>query len=236
MKSERGDYMFNTILFGKYLSDLRKKRDLTQSEVADMLNLTRQAVSRYETGESFPDISILVEIAKIYEVSLTDLINSGNPTLGELLILNNIANKNGDVIVSDVKDLENLAPLIKPSLLEKLSKNLADDGINITSFINLATYLSDDAIVDVLCSKKLVDMDESFIEKLIPFLDSQSRMKIFDGILNSELDYRLVKQLTSDYYMYELVEASVVEGALPFEAIEYAKRGLNEAYEKDIRK
>ena len=131
MKSERGDYMFNTILFGKYLSDLRKKRDLTQSEVADKLNLTRQAVSRYETGESFPDISILVEIANIYEVSLTELINSGNPTLGELLILNNIANKKEDVIVSDMKDLENLAPLIKPSILEKLSKNLADDGINI---------------------------------------------------------------------------------------------------------
>ena len=123
--------MFNTILFGKYLSDLRKKRDLTQSEVADKLNLTRQAVSRYETGESFPDISILVEIANIYEVSLTELINSGNPTLGELLILNNIANKKEDVIVSDMKDLENLAPLIKPSILEKLSKNLADDGINI---------------------------------------------------------------------------------------------------------
>ena len=65
----RGDSMFNTIQFGKYLSDLRKKKDMTQSEVADKLNLTRQAVSRYETGDSFPDISILVEMAKIYEVS-----------------------------------------------------------------------------------------------------------------------------------------------------------------------
>ena len=227
--------MFNTILFGKYLSDLRKKRDLTQSEVADMLNLTRQAVSRYETGESFPDISILVEIAKIYEVSLTDLINSGNPTLGELLILNNIANKNGDVIVSDVKDLENLAPLIKPSIIEKLSKNLADDGINISSFINLANYLSDDAIVDILCSKKLVDMDNSFIEKIIPFLDSQSRTKIFDKILHSEMDWKLVRPLiasSNDYHMYELVEAGIMEGALPYEALKYASLGLNDIYEK----
>ncbi len=224
--------MLNTIQFGKYLSDLRKKKDMTQSEVADKLNLTRQAISRYETGDSFPDISILVEIAKIYEVSLTDLINSGNPTVGELLILNNIANKNEDVVVEDVKDLESLAPLIKPSVLEKLSKNLADDGINISSFCNLANYLSDDAVVDVLCSKKFVDMDDSFIEKLIPFLDNQSRMKIFDKILNSELDYRLVKDLVSDYHMLEIVEASVVDGALPFEAIEYATRGLHEANEK----
>ena len=224
--------MFNTIQFGKYLSDLRKKKDMTQSEVADKLNLTRQAVSRYETGDSFPDISILVEIAKIYEVSLTDLINSGKPTVGELFILNNIANNNEDVVIKNVKDLENLAPFIKPSILEKLSKNLADDGINISSFINLANYLSDDAMVDVLCSKKLVDMDEGFIERLIPLLDNQSRMKIFDKILNSELDYRLVRQLTSDYYMLEIVEASVMDGALPFEAIEYAKKGLIDSYNK----
>ena len=125
--------MFNTILFGKYLSDLRKKHDLTQSEVADKLNLTRQAVSRYETGDSFPDISILVEIANIYEVSLTDLINSGNPTLGEYIILNNIANNNNDVIVNDLKDLENLAPLIKPSILERLSKKGINFSIKLSS-------------------------------------------------------------------------------------------------------
>ena len=228
--------MFNTILFGKYLSDLRKKHDLTQSEVADKLNLTRQAVSRYETGDSFPDISILVEMANIYEVSLTDLINSGNPTLGEYIILNNIANNNNDVIVNDLKDLENLAPLIKPSILERLSKNLAQDGVNINSFINLANYLSDDAVVDIVCSKKLVDMDTGFIEKLIPLLDGQSRIKIFDKILNSELDYRLVRLLVSDYYMYEIVEASIMDGILPFDALKYAQLGLNDARNNDVHK
>ena len=228
--------MFNTIQFGKYISDLRKKHDLTQSEVADMLNLTRQAVSRYETGDSFPDISILVEIANIYEVSLTELINSGNPTLGELMILNNIANKNEDVVVNDVKDLENLAPLIKPSILEKLAKNLADDGINISSFITLASYLSDDAIVDILCSKKLGDMDNSFLEKLIPLLDGQSRIKIFDKILKSEMDWKLIRPLvasSTSYQIYELVEAGVMEGALPYEALEYASLGLNDRIAKD---
>ena len=50
--------MFDTQKFGRAIAALRKEADMTQNEVADRLNLSRQAVSRYECGESFPDISI----------------------------------------------------------------------------------------------------------------------------------------------------------------------------------
>ena len=50
--------MFDILKFGKELSRLRKQADLTQCEVADKLNLSHQAVSKYERGESFPDIRI----------------------------------------------------------------------------------------------------------------------------------------------------------------------------------
>jgi transcriptional regulator with XRE-family HTH domain len=51
--------MFDTQKFGRAIAAFRKEADMTQNEVADRLNLSRQAVSRYECGESFPDISIL---------------------------------------------------------------------------------------------------------------------------------------------------------------------------------
>ena len=57
--------MFDTKKFGGYLSRLLKNADMTQTELADRLNLTRQAISRYEHGDSFPDVSILVLIADI---------------------------------------------------------------------------------------------------------------------------------------------------------------------------
>lgn len=44
--------MFSTQKFGGYLSRLRKERDMTQSELAEKLNLTRQSISKYETGVS----------------------------------------------------------------------------------------------------------------------------------------------------------------------------------------
>ena len=60
--------MFDTMKFGKALSTLRKQADMTQNEVADRLNLSRQAISKYERGESFPDISILVMIAELFDL------------------------------------------------------------------------------------------------------------------------------------------------------------------------
>ena len=96
--------MFNTKTFGAYLSRLRRSADMTQSELAEKLSLTRQAISKYETGDSFPDISILVEIANIYEVTFDDLINSGNPTKGETRMLRNInSNDNDDPVnINDI--------------------------------------------------------------------------------------------------------------------------------------
>ena len=67
--------MFDTMKFGKALSTLRKQADMTQNEVADKLNLSRQAISKYERGESFPDISVLVMIAELFHVTLDQLIN-----------------------------------------------------------------------------------------------------------------------------------------------------------------
>lgn len=48
--------MFDIKKFGGYLCCLRKNADMTQMELADKLNLTRQAVPRYEHGDSFPDV------------------------------------------------------------------------------------------------------------------------------------------------------------------------------------
>ena len=74
--------MFDTMKFGKALSTLRKQADMTQNEVADKLNLSRQAISKYERGESFPDISVLVMIAELFHVTLDQQIRHSNTLQG----------------------------------------------------------------------------------------------------------------------------------------------------------
>ena len=71
--------MFNTKQFGVYISAKRKDIGLTQAELAEKLNLTRQSISKYETGECFPDISILIQLADIFGVTIDELVKSGIP-------------------------------------------------------------------------------------------------------------------------------------------------------------
>lgn len=63
--------------FGEYLYKLRKEKGLTQSELADMLNITNKAVSKWETGESLPETSQLAPLSEIFNVSIDQLLKGG---------------------------------------------------------------------------------------------------------------------------------------------------------------
>lgn len=52
------------------LVEERKKKGITQQEVADTLYITRQSLSNWENGKNFPDIPMLVELSKYYDFSL----------------------------------------------------------------------------------------------------------------------------------------------------------------------
>jgi transcriptional regulator with XRE-family HTH domain len=60
---------------GSFLKKLRRERNLTQEELAEKLNVSGRTVSRWETGANMPDISLLVELAEFYDVSIPEIIN-----------------------------------------------------------------------------------------------------------------------------------------------------------------
>lgn len=63
----------------KSLADLRKAKKLSQAQVAEKLFVTPQAVSRWERGETEPDVETLVKIAQIYGVGVSELVGEDNP-------------------------------------------------------------------------------------------------------------------------------------------------------------
>ena len=63
-----------TIELGNRLADLRKEHGYSQEELADKLGVSRQAISKWERGEASPDTDNLIELSKIYGVSLDELI------------------------------------------------------------------------------------------------------------------------------------------------------------------
>lgn len=60
---------------GKFLSQLRKENNYTQDEIAEKLNVNVKSVSRWENGKNLPDHSVIVEICKIYNISINEFYN-----------------------------------------------------------------------------------------------------------------------------------------------------------------
>lgn len=64
----------NTNLTAKYLQFLRKSHNYTQEELAQKLDISRQAVSKWETGVTIPDLDVLLKISKLYGISINDIL------------------------------------------------------------------------------------------------------------------------------------------------------------------
>lgn len=65
----------NQIKIGEFLKELRKAKGLTQEQLAEQFNVSRRSVSRWETGNNLPDLSILIELADYYEIDLRELLD-----------------------------------------------------------------------------------------------------------------------------------------------------------------
>ena len=63
-------------MLGRNLKILRKKNNLTQEDLADSLAVSRQAVCMWERGERTPKISVLTKIAKTFEITIDNIVNS----------------------------------------------------------------------------------------------------------------------------------------------------------------
>lgn len=60
---------------GAFLKTLRKEKNITQEALGETLHVSGRTVSRWETGSNMPDISLLVELAEFYQVSISEIID-----------------------------------------------------------------------------------------------------------------------------------------------------------------
>jgi len=70
----------------KKIVEHRKKLNYTQSDLANELGLSRQAVSKWETEQSVPDIENILKLCKIFKVSINDLVETSNINEEEFII------------------------------------------------------------------------------------------------------------------------------------------------------
>ena len=206
----------NIIKFGAYISRLRKERDMPQSKLADILNVTRQAVSKWERGEGFPDITILCELANVFETSVDDLLNAG----GALEISAEL--KDGGSNPNAVQDIINIAPYLKVSTLSSIAGQLAKHNIDISKIIELSEFMNDESIVKLFENSNLDKLDDNLLEKLIPFLNQDSLYAIFEKILKGQNSVNLLSVMRKymNYWSLDsLIEVAVLQGVLDYSLI-----------------
>ena len=66
---------------GEKLFELRKEKNLSQEEVADKLNVTRQTVSKWETNQSTPDFDKIVPLCELFGISTEELLTGKKPDI-----------------------------------------------------------------------------------------------------------------------------------------------------------
>ena len=90
----------NQIKIGRYIAECRKKVNLTQMQLAEKLDITDKAVSKWERGVAMPDTSIMLELCDILCISVNELL------IGEKINMENNNQKNEQLLLDMAKELE----------------------------------------------------------------------------------------------------------------------------------
>ena len=88
------------IKIGKFIAECRKKNNLTQMQLAEKLNITDRAISKWENGKGMPDSSIMLDLCKELKISVNELLS------GEVIEMNNYNEKLEQNLIDVVKQKE----------------------------------------------------------------------------------------------------------------------------------
>ena len=88
------------IKIGKFIAECRKKNNLTQMQLAEKLNITDRAISKWENGKGMPDSSIMLDLCNELKISVNELLS------GEVIKMDNYNEKLEQNLIDMVKQKE----------------------------------------------------------------------------------------------------------------------------------
>ncbi|MDO9629409.1 MAG: helix-turn-helix domain-containing protein [Acholeplasmataceae bacterium] len=186
--------MFDMRVIGRKISELRRKKNMTQLELADLLGISYQAVSNWERGDSMPDISKLSELSKIFEITIDELLGNTKETkaVQEIIETNKIK-----LSEHDSETIEAIMPMVKPTQLDESMKD--EKNISMEMLLALAPFLDEDKIDEIALEAFHSGATEHLLG-LAPFMSSEVLSKL------------VVKALDSN----DLMDRSWYSGLIPF--------------------
>lgn len=125
--------MFSMEEIGRKILSLRKSRNMTQVNLADKLGITYQAVSSWERGNSMPDIEKLPEIAKLFGISIDELIGESKVVT---MMLNTSKQEPENFEELTEEDITEVLPILKPDQITEVV-----NGVNKSALKDIHRFL-----------------------------------------------------------------------------------------------
>ena len=88
------------VKIGKFIAERRKEKNMTQAELAEKLNITDRAISKWETGKGMPDSSIMLDLCNELNISVNELLS------GEMIKMENYDKKAEENFIKLKKEKE----------------------------------------------------------------------------------------------------------------------------------
>lgn len=182
---------------GKTIAELRKNNNMTQSEVADQLGISYQAVSKWEREESLPDITLLPQIADLFHVSIDDLVR-GKKTSEKVHIINQEDKLDQTIDAVIDSQINNVTNLVNQAFIEGIpsADELSERITNYftqhfaSKFETLAPFMKPKEI-----RKTVVESEANFndvSEKTYEYLDQETISILLDSI--EEIDASMISK------------------------------------------
>jgi len=202
------------IYFSEKFKNLRKSRELTQEQIADIFHVSPQAVSRWETGATYPDIELLPALADFFNITIDDLLGIDIKKKEERIeeIINQISDARSKQAV-DENAIDEEFEIIQNGLLEFPNNLYLLDALA-NSFWNKTAQCKDNGQTDEM--KKYAEETIKIYERLAGENKNYTTMPILEkyGCRYDSVRYSAIHGLAYTYYLIDETE----------KAIEWAKK------------
>ena len=150
----------DTLKIGHYIQQLRKSAGMTQKELAEKLNISFQAVSKWENGDALPDTGLLLDLCDILNTTADKLLHGGAFAANERRLMRL------EDVMTGFRNIESIGVLFGE---DSTFFTGMIEGINEKMNMDLLTYLKDpqtrevmyaEVLIQGILSGRTVDMDE----------------------------------------------------------------------------
>lgn len=229
--------MFNMENIGLKISQLRKSNNMTQMELADKMNISFQAVSNRERGNSMPDISKLPELAQLFGVTIDEILEEKSELLNAVVNDNMEEYLDNNCVTSE--QIDNIAPILKPDQVDTIVEKMPIH--NLDEITNLLPFISRN-IVNQLARKAAEECNYRDLSEVAPFADINVIDEIAEKMVSEGQSIEAVAPFVSQEMISKLAQVWYKEHGLssfddiaPFipkqqlqkiAEVEYEKHGL----------